>query len=46
MAYEQFYTAGYLLICYILTDLSYLPYRQSDFLDIKDGVGIFVKKAF
>lgn len=44
MAYEQFYM-GYLLICYILTDLWY-HYGQSDFLDLKDRVGIFVKNAF
>lgn len=45
MAYEQLHIAGYLLICYILTDLWY-HCGQSDFLDIKEGVDIFVKKTF
>ena len=45
MAYKQFYIAGYLLICYILNGYMY-HFGQSDFFDIKDGVGIFVKKVF
>lgn len=45
MAYKQFYIAGYLLICYILNRSMYY-FGQSDFHDIKDGVGIFVKKVF
>lgn len=44
MAYKQFYIAGYLLICYILNRSMY-HFGQSDFHDIKDGVGIFCQKG-
>lgn len=42
MAYEQFYT-GYLLMLHI--NRSMIP-LGTNFLDLKDRVGIFVKKAF
>lgn len=40
MAHEQCYTAGYLVMLQIYGT------TWTEYLDIKDGVGIFVKKTF